>query len=52
MDVYTESETNFFVTIGVHLVFNKNEKQEVTSVIRSVPGWPDSKAKRLSLPAK
>jgi serine-type D-Ala-D-Ala carboxypeptidase/endopeptidase len=52
MDVYTESETNFFVTIGVHLVFNKNAKREVTSVIRSVPGWPDSEAKRLSLPAK
>jgi serine-type D-Ala-D-Ala carboxypeptidase/endopeptidase len=52
MDIYTESETNFFLTIGVHLVFKKNEKREVTSVIRRVPGWPDSEGKRMSASVK
>ena len=32
-DNYAETETNFFVTIGVHLIFNQNDKHEVTSVI-------------------
>jgi len=52
LGIYTESETNFFVSIGVQLIFNRNDKREVTSVIRRVPGWPDSEAKRLSPPPK
>jgi hypothetical protein len=52
MDIYAESATNFFLTIGVHLVFNTNDKREVTSVIRRVPGWPDSEGKKVPAPAK
>jgi CubicO group peptidase (beta-lactamase class C family) len=47
MDIYPESETNFFFTIGVHLVFNKNEKRAVTSVVRHVEGWPDCAGKKI-----
>ena len=46
MDIYTESETNFFLGIGVNLIFNKDERQKGTSVIRPVPGWPDREGKR------
>ena len=46
VDIYPESETNFFFTIGVRLLFNRNEKQEVTSAVRRVPGWPDCEGKR------
>jgi serine-type D-Ala-D-Ala carboxypeptidase/endopeptidase len=48
MDIYAESETNLYVSIGVHLAFNKNGKGEVTSVIRRVQGWPDSTGKKVT----
>jgi hypothetical protein len=47
VDIFPTSETNFLLTIGVDLIFTKNEKGEVTTVIRHVAGWPDCKGKKL-----
>jgi hypothetical protein len=49
-DVYPESETNFFFTmtiVGVQLTFIKNDKREVTSVIRHVAWLQDCAGKKL-----
>ncbi len=48
LDVYPESETNFFLKInGAQLTFIKNDKGEVTAVIHQMAGLPDSKGKKL-----
>jgi hypothetical protein len=48
LDVYPESETNFFVKInGAQLTFIKNDKGEVTAVIHHMAGLPDSEGKKL-----
>ena len=47
-DIYPESETNFFIkTDGVQLTFIKNDKGQVTAVIRHEAGLPDIKGKKL-----
>jgi serine-type D-Ala-D-Ala carboxypeptidase/endopeptidase len=49
-DLYAQSETNFFFTmtiVGVQLTFIKNEKGEVTSVMRHVAWGPDCVGKKL-----
>lgn len=40
-DIYPESETNFFDKIGWQFTFIKNDKGEVTAVIRHVEELPD-----------
>jgi hypothetical protein len=48
-DIYPESETNFFFTltiVGVQLNLIKNDKGEVTSVVRHSAFSPDSVGKR------
>jgi hypothetical protein len=48
LDVYPESETNFFLKInGAQLTFIKNDKGEVTPVIHHRAGLPDSEGKKL-----
>jgi hypothetical protein len=48
LDVYPESETNFFVKInGAQLTFIKNDKGEVTALIHHMEGLPDSEGKKL-----
>lgn len=48
LDVYPESETNFFVKInGAQLTFIKNDKGEVTALIHHMAGLPDSEGKKL-----
>ncbi len=48
LDVYPESETNFFLKInGAQLTFIKNDKGEVTAVIHHYAGFPDSEGKKL-----
>ena len=49
-DVYPQSETNFFFTmtiVGVQLTLIKNDRGEVTSVIRHVAWLPDCAGKKL-----
>jgi serine-type D-Ala-D-Ala carboxypeptidase/endopeptidase len=48
LDIFAESETNLYASIGVHLAFDKNSNGEVTRVIRRVQGWPDSTGKKLT----
>jgi pimeloyl-ACP methyl ester carboxylesterase len=48
LDVYPESETNFFLKInGAQLTFIKNNKGEVTAVIHQMAGLPDSEGKKI-----
>jgi hypothetical protein len=56
LDLYPESETNFFLKNhdglifkygGAQVTFVKNDKGEVTAAIRHVTGLPDSEGKRL-----
>jgi CubicO group peptidase (beta-lactamase class C family) len=48
VDIYPESETNFFLKIvGTQLTFIKNDKGEVTAVIHHYPGFPDCEGKKL-----
>lgn len=48
-DIYAESETNFFLTNGVELIFVRNAKREVTGVISRMDGMmPDSEGKKVS----
>jgi len=49
VEIYPESETNFFVTAkGPHeLTFIKNDKGEVMAISRHKPGLPDSEGKKL-----
>ena len=49
VDMYPESETNFFLKIdGAQLTFIKNAKGEVTAVIHHQAGYPDSEGKKLN----
>ncbi|HEY1717747.1 MAG TPA: hypothetical protein VGH42_05555 [Verrucomicrobiae bacterium] len=49
LDVYPESETNFFVKInGAQLTFIKNDKGEVMALIHHMAGLPDSEGKKLN----
>jgi CubicO group peptidase (beta-lactamase class C family) len=53
MDIYPESQTNFFIkNDGSQLTFIKNNRGEVTDVIHHFPGVPDHKGKKLPDPAK
>jgi D-alanyl-D-alanine-carboxypeptidase/D-alanyl-D-alanine-endopeptidase len=48
LDIYPESETNFFLKInGAQLTFLKNDKGEATAVIHHMAGLPDCVGKRL-----
>ncbi len=48
IDIYPESETNFFLKIdGSQLSFIKNGNGEVTDVIHHFPGLPDHNGKKL-----
>jgi pimeloyl-ACP methyl ester carboxylesterase len=48
LDLYPESETNFFLKItGAQVTFIKNDKGEVTALIHHMAGLPDSKGKKL-----
>ena len=48
LDVYPESETNFFLKInGAQVTFIKSDKGEVTAMVRHKAGWPDSEGKKL-----
>jgi hypothetical protein len=48
MDLYPESETNFFLKInGAQVTFIKNDKGEATAISRHKPGLPDSEGKKL-----
>ena len=48
LDLYPESETNFFLKInGAQVTFIKNEKGEVTALIHHMAGLPDSEGKKL-----
>jgi hypothetical protein len=52
VDIYPESETNFFLTIngkqnGEQLTFIKDDKGEVTAVIDCEPGFPVFEGKKL-----
>ena len=49
LDVYPESETNFFLKInGAQVTFIKNDKGEVTAVIHHMAGLPDREGKKLN----
>ncbi|MGD1020057.1 MAG: serine hydrolase [Verrucomicrobiia bacterium] len=49
VDMYPESETNFFLKIdGAQLTFIKNETGEVTAVIHHQAGYPDSEGKKVN----
>ena len=48
LDLYPESETNFFLKInGAQVSFMKNDKGEVTALIHHMAGLPDSEGKKL-----
>jgi hypothetical protein len=48
LDLYPESETNFFLKInGAQVTFIKNDKGEVTAVIHRMAELPDSEGKKL-----
>ncbi len=48
LDLYPESETNFFLKInGAQVTFIKNDKGEAMALIRHVEGLPDSEGKKL-----
>jgi CubicO group peptidase (beta-lactamase class C family) len=51
IDIYPESETNFFLKInGAQLTFMKNGKGEITAVTHHMSGLPDIVGKKLSKP--
>jgi CubicO group peptidase (beta-lactamase class C family) len=55
IDIYPESETNFFIKINPYdtqLTFIKNDQGEVTAVIHHEVGLPDVVGKKLSDPVK
>ncbi len=48
LDLYPESETNFFLKInGAQVTFIKNDKGEVTAISHHMAGLPDSEGKKL-----
>jgi len=48
LDLYPESETNFFLKInGAQVTFVKNDEGEVLAIIRHKAGLPDSEGKKL-----
>ncbi len=47
IEIYPESETNFFNKLGGAMAFIKNDKGEVTTVTFHDDNWPDIKAKKL-----
>jgi len=48
LDLYPESETNFFLKInGAQVTFIKNDKGEVTAIIHHMAGLPESEGKKL-----
>lgn len=48
LDLYPESETNFFIKInGAQVTFIKNDKGEAMAIIRHKAGLPDSEGKKL-----
>jgi CubicO group peptidase (beta-lactamase class C family) len=47
IEIYPESETNFFNKLGGAMAFVKNGKGEVTAVTFHDDEWPDIKAKKL-----
>ena len=48
LDLYPESETNFFLKInGAQVTFIKNDKGEVMALIHRMTGLPDSVGKKL-----
>jgi hypothetical protein len=48
LDLYPESETNFFLKInGAQVTFIKDDKGEVIAIRRHKPGLPDSEGKKL-----
>jgi hypothetical protein len=48
LDVYPESETNFFLKIdGAQVTFIRNDKGEVMAIIHHMAGLPDSEGKKL-----
>jgi CubicO group peptidase (beta-lactamase class C family) len=47
IEIYPESETNFFNKLGGAMTFVKNDKGEVTAVIFHTEGYPDIKGKKL-----
>ncbi len=48
LDLYPESETNFFLKInGAQVTFIKNDKGEVTAIIHRMAGLPESEGKKL-----
>jgi hypothetical protein len=48
LDIYPESETNFFrKSDGVQVTFIKDDKSEVMAISRHKPGLPDSEGKKL-----
>jgi hypothetical protein len=49
MDLYPESETSFFIeSNGAQVTFIKNDRGEVTALIRRKAGVPDSEGKKLN----
>jgi hypothetical protein len=55
LDLYPESETNFFLKShgglifkygGAQVTFVKNDKGEVMAIIHHMAGWPDSEGKK------
>ena len=47
IDIYPQSDTNFFEKSGWQFTFIKNDQGEVTAVIRHVKEWPDWEGKKL-----
>ncbi|HXT41958.1 MAG TPA: alpha/beta fold hydrolase [Candidatus Angelobacter sp.] len=48
LDLYPESETNFFLVInGAQVTFNKDDQGEVMAIRRHKPGLPDSEGMKL-----
>jgi pimeloyl-ACP methyl ester carboxylesterase len=48
LDLYPESETNFFLKInGAQVTFIKNDKGEAMAIIHHMAGLPDSEGKKL-----
>jgi len=49
LDLYPESETNFFLKInGAQVTFIKNDQGEVTALIHHMAGLPESEGKKLN----
>ena len=48
LDLYSESETNFFLKhYGSQVTFTKNDKGEVMAIVHHKVGWPYSEGKKL-----